>query len=65
MLQRKGRIMTDQTYAPARRGCAHHYPSMIIVTGARRRARCLNCGTLGAARADLRGAMRALRGEPR
>ena len=49
--------------SPTTRQCGHLYPAMVSVAQGGRRARCLNCGATGPARAGLGEAMRALRDE--
>jgi hypothetical protein len=47
---------------PLRGECRHRYPTMIVTTeGGLRRARCMNCGALGAMRDTLGEAISALR----
>jgi hypothetical protein len=56
----EGRSMAQEITTPRRR-CKHAFPAMITATNDGRRARCMNCGTLGPLRTDLAAAMQALR----
>ncbi len=45
--------------------CDHPYPILVEGTGRDKRARCLGCGEVGPVRAEVAGAMWALRDEAR
>jgi hypothetical protein len=50
---------------PAAWRCRHLYPISVEGAGGAKRARCLGCGEVGPVRAEVAGAMWALRDEAR
>jgi hypothetical protein len=53
------------TERPTTWRCRHLYPILVEGTGLGKRARCLGCGEVGPVRAEVTGAMWALRDEAR
>ena len=52
------------TERPTTWRCRHLYPILVEDPGPGKRARCLGCGEVGPVRAEVTGAMWALRNEP-